>query len=147
MYNETGGLVNSTVKLRKSMSIFQGISWKVTLLPEWIGKHDEECSTIYHPNGVGALQISSYSKNCDVTDSDLRDLAHEHIESGAKLAEADSGEFRGFTLAFGVDGEFWQYWYIANGSIALLVTYNCNEADLGPERDQVKKIVASLQAT
>ena len=127
--------------------MFQGKSWQVQLLPEWIGEHDEECSTIYHPNGVGALQISSYVKNGEVTESDLKNLAQGHIESGARLVEASSGEFHGFTLAFGVDGEFWQYWYIAKENIALLVTYNCNEIDLGPEREQVKEIVASLKAT
>ena len=63
------------------------------------------------------------------------------------MVEASSGEFHGFTLTFGVDGEFWQYWCIAKENIALLVTYNCNETDLGPEREQVKEIVASLKAT
>ena len=129
------------------MSSFRGNSWEVDLLPDWIGEHTEECTTIYHPDGVGALQISSYSKNDSVTESDLMDLAQEHIDTGAKPVKAEAGAFEGFTFAFGIDGEFWQFWYVARDNIALLITYNCNEADLGPEREHAKSIVASLKAT
>jgi hypothetical protein len=129
------------------MTSFQGNSWEVTLPPDWIGEHSEECSTIYHPDGVGALQISSYSKNEPVTETDLKSLAQEHIESGANLGEAEAGAFRGFTFALGVDGEFWQFWYVSKDNAALLITYNCSETDLGPERDHAKSIVASLKAT
>ena len=129
------------------MSRFQGNSWGVELPPDWIGEHTEDCSTMYHPDGVGALQISSYTKNDTGTDSDLKGLAQEHIDSGAKLGNAEAGVFDGYTFAFGIDGEFWQYWYVARGNVALLITYNCNEADLGPEREHAKTIVASLKAT
>ena len=101
---------------------------------------------MYHPDGVGALQISTYSKNEPITESDLKNLAQEHIESGAKLGEADAGAFRGFTFALGINGEFWQFWYVSKDNIALLITYNCNEADLGPERAHAKSIVGSLKA-
>ena len=129
------------------MTKFHGSSWTIDLLPEWIGEHDEECSTIYHPNGVGALQISAYSKDGAVTDNDLEDLALEHIEAGAKLAEANTGQFKGFSLAFGVDGEFWQYWYARHGLTALLVTYNCEEVDKNRELGEIKEMVATLAAT
>jgi len=129
------------------MTKFHGSSWTIDLLPEWTGEHDEECSTIYHPNGVGALQISAYSKGGAVTAEDLEDLALEHIEAGAKPVEANTGQFKGFSLAFGVDGEFWQYWYARHGSTALLVTYNCEEADRNREIGEIKEMVATLAAT
>jgi hypothetical protein len=129
------------------MSIFKGSSWGIELLPEWVGEHEEECSTIYHPNGVGALQISAYSKDSEVTEEDLKELASEHIETGAKLAIANSGGFKGFTLAFGVEDEFWQYWYVASGNNALLITYNCEAQDRENEIDKIKSMVASLSAT
>ena len=134
------------VRLKSSMSIFQGNSWSITLLPEWTGEHEEECSTVYHPRGVGALKISSYSKDSVVTESDLREFAQERIEAGAKLHESITGDFKGFTLAFAAEDEFWQYWYVANSNKFLLITYNCNEANLGPEREQAKSMVASLKA-
>ncbi len=133
--------------MQSRMNRLQGNNWEIELPPDWIGEHSEECSTIYHPDGVGALQISSYLRNEPVTDFDLKDLAKEHIESGAKLGKAEAGAFAGFTIALGIDGEFWQFWYVARNNIALLITYNCNEADLGPEREHAKSILGSLKAT
>ena len=129
------------------MGTFKGISWGIELLPEWEGEHDEDCTTIYHPNGVGALQISAYSKDSEVTEEDLKDLANEHIEAEAKLSPANSGEFKGFTCAFGVENEFWQYWYVSSGNTALLITYNCEAQDREYEIDKIKGMVASLSAT
>ncbi|MCG6968196.1 MAG: hypothetical protein LJE85_00380 [Gammaproteobacteria bacterium] len=128
------------------MSIFKGESWGIELLPEWIGEHEEDCSTIYHPNGVGALQISAYSKDSEVTEEDLKDLASEHIEAGTKLAPAISGDFRGFTLAFGIESEFWQHWYVSSGNKVLFVTYNCEDQDKVHEISQIKEMVATLSA-
>ena len=129
-----------------SMSSFQGNHWQVNLPPNWQGNHHEDCSTIFNPNGVGALQISSYSKGDSITESDLEDLAKDHLNTGAKVGKANAGEFDGFTFAYGTNGEFWQFWFVAKGKNALLITYNCNEDDLGPEREQAKMIVSGLKA-
>ncbi len=129
------------------MGTFQGTSWAIKLLPDWTGEHDEDCSTIRHPEGLGALQISVFSKDSEVTDEDLKDFAQDHVEAGARLSESNSGEFKGFTLAFGVDEEFWQYWYVAKGNTALLITYNCEAADREVEIDDIKTMVASLATT
>lgn len=129
------------------MSKLRGPSWAIELPPEWIGEHDDICSTVCHPEGVGVLQISSYSKDGDVTLADLREFAQEHLDGGAKLADAESGDFWGFTLAFGAEGIFSQHWYLANSNKALFITYNCDEINLGSELESAKKIVASLEAT
>ncbi len=129
------------------MSIFVGTNWKIELMPEWIGEDDEECATIYHPDGVGALQISSYTKEDEVTQDDLKEFASEHIEAGAKIVEAKTGAFEGFTFAFGIDNEFWQYWYVSSGKTALLITYNCDDSDQEYEIAKIKTMIASLSAT
>lgn len=129
------------------MNQFHGKSWRVNLLSGWAGEHEKECAVIFHPEGVGALQVSSYSKNGMVTQDDLKGLAQEHIDAGAKLAEAEAGDFKGFTLAFGLEGEFWQLWYVGHGSTALFITYNCQEADHGAELESIKSIISTLAAT
>ncbi|MDF1725386.1 MAG: hypothetical protein P1U59_12760 [Alcanivorax sp.] len=129
------------------MNQFDGPSWRINLLPEWVGEHEEDCSLVFHPEGVGALQISSYSKEGTVKEADLRGLAQEHIEAGAKLTEADAGDFKGFTLAFGSDNEFWQFWYVANGPTALFITYNCQAADRDAEIESIKSMISDLAAT
>lgn len=129
------------------MNQFDGPSWRINLLPEWVVEHEEDCSLIFHPEGVGALQISSYSKEGNVTEADLKGLAQEHIEAGAKLTEADAGDFEGFTLAFGSDNGFWQCWYVANGPTALFITYNCQAADRDAEIESIKSMISDLAAT
>lgn len=128
------------------MNQFDGSSWRINLLPEWVGEYEEDCSLVFHPEGVGALQISSYSKEGAVTEADLRGLAQEHIEAGAKLTEAHAGDFKGFTLAFGSDNEFWQCWYVANGPTALFITYNCQAADRDAEIESIKSMISNLAA-
>lgn len=130
-----------------SMNEFSGKSWRISLLPDWVGEHEEECSLVFHPNGVGALQISSYSKDGTVTEADLKGLAQEHIDAGAKIARVEAGEFRGFMLTFCSDGEFWQLWYVASGSIALFITYNCQENDHSVELGSIKSMISTLAAT
>jgi hypothetical protein len=129
------------------MSKFAGTNWEIDLLPEWVGEHEEDCSTIYHPNSVGALQISAYSKDSEVTEEDLKNFANEHIQAGANVSPANAGEFKGFTLAFGVENEFWQHWYVSSGNKALFITYNCEAHDKDHEISYIKEMVASLSAT
>lgn len=117
------------------------------MLPEWGREYEEGCLTIYHPNGVGALQISAYSKDSEVTEEDLKDLASDRIESGAEVAPAKLGEFTGFTLAFRVDNTFWQHWYVSSFNEALFITYNCEVEDREHEISQIKDMVATLSAT
>jgi len=82
-----------------------------------------------------------------VTDEDLKDFAQDHVEAGAKLSDSISGDFKGFTLAFGVDDEFWQHWYVAKENTALFITYNCKAVDREVEIDGIKTMVASLKTT
>jgi hypothetical protein len=93
------------------MALFKGNLWSIVLPPEWVGEHDEDCATIYNPDGAGALQISAYSKNGDVTKEDLMGLANEYIPVGAKLTRIEVGQFSGYSVAVGLEGQFWQYWF------------------------------------
>ncbi len=129
------------------MNHFYGRSWRISLLRGWIGEDEEACSLIYHPEGVGALQISSYTKDGTVTEVDLKDLAQDHLDAGARLAPAKAGDFKGFTLKFGSNGKTWQVWYVANGPNALMITYNCQEEDNEIEIGSVKDMISTLSAT
>ncbi|WP_348680733.1 hypothetical protein, partial [Marinobacter nauticus] len=94
----------------------------------------------------GIIEPLHYSKEGMVTEEDLRGLAQEHIEAGAKLTETSAGDFKGFTLAFGSDNEFWQLWYVASGPTALFITYNCQAVDRDAEIESIKSMVSSLAA-
>lgn len=129
------------------MSKFHGTYWIIELLPDWVGEREEDCSTLYDPEGVGVLQISGYTKDSEVTVEDLKDLAQEKIEAGVQLSESISGDFKGLTGIFDEEGQYWQYWYVSHKKTALFITYNCEVADREVEMDDIKIMVASLVAT
>ena len=126
---------------------YLGNGWEISIAEGWQSEDEDNLVTIYDPSGYGALQISSYSKNTAVSEDDLKELASEHIESGAKYKTYEQNGGSVLTLAFGYEGIFWQYWYVSVGNLAILVTYNCKEADQPNEIDVVKSIVATINAT
>ena len=125
----------------------EGNGWKITPLAGWEVEVEGKVTAIYHPNGVGAIQISLYSKDGAVTETDLLDFAGDHIEVGAVYKEYEENSHKVLTFAFGHDGVFWQHWYIALSRGVLFVTYNCDEADREIELEKVKLIVATISAT
>lgn len=127
------------------MAEFSGASWTVVLPLAWQGTHEEECDSIFNEDGVGVLQLSAYKKPSQVSEQDLEDFATEHIEAGAKTKFVEYGEFSGLTLSFCIDNEYWRYWYLRVGSLALLVTYNCDAEDQNVEVQQVNAILGSLR--
>ena len=126
------------------MTIFRGQGWSITLLPDWIGKEEENCTAVYHPNGKGSLNFSCYTKDSDVTKSDLVDIAKGQNYADTVLSDAALGDFLGITFVYEDDGVFWQHWYVAKNNKALFITYNCNLAVLGQERDDVQMMISTL---
>lgn len=129
------------------MKVFNSNGWSMELPEEWEQEADNYLYTFYHPNGVGTLQVRGFTKNGVVTESDLKELAFEHIDAGAMAKPIESSSVMGMALAFGLDNEFWQYWYIGIGNTALLVTYNCDEQDKEKEIKVIKDIVSSIKGT
>ena len=120
-------------------------TWSAELPAGWESQRDDACVTIYHPDGVGALQISAAFKDAAVTDADLRDFAREHLDAGAKAREVAAGDFSGFTIAFGAADRFWRHWYLRSFDQTLFVTYNCEADDQGVEDEQLSQMIASLR--
>lgn len=129
------------------MKVFNSNGWSMELPEEWQQETDNNLYTFYHPNGVGALQVRRLTNNGAVTESDLEELASEHIDAGAIIKPIESSSVMGMALAFGLDNEFWQYWYIGIGNTVLLITYNCDEQDKDKEIKTVKDIVSSIKET
>jgi len=130
-----------------NMNKYTGNGWDIALAKGWQTEIEDNLVSIYDPNGYGAVQISTYSKNTSISEADLKELASEHIESGAKYKTYTQNGGSVLTLAFGYEGTFWQYWYISVGNLAIVATYNCDEADQPNEIDIVKSMVSSIHAT
>ena len=127
------------------MSEVRGTGWSLALISPWLAGDDGDCVSIAHPDGLGALQISAARKNTMVTDDDLAEFAADHLDAGAKAIPITLGDFSGLAIPYGVDGTHWRQWFLRHGPVALLVTYNCAEADRGIEDADVDRMLASLR--
>lgn len=126
------------------MKKYQTDDWKITLPDEWQVDDDAEVLTLYHPEGVGELQISTIKFDEPLSGDALLKLAAEHIEAGAEPEEVTLGEFDGIVLEYEVDGEYGCEWYLLAGSLFLFVTYVCDCGDDEQEHDLVEFILESL---
>lgn len=120
-------------------------TWQANLPDGWESQRDEECVTLHHHNGHGALQISAAFKDSSVCTDDLRQYASKHIQAGAKTRDLACGDFVGFTLAFGENDIYWRHWYLRHGNQMLFITYNCSNDDRGREEAAVAEILDSLR--
>ncbi len=128
------------------MKKYQTAYWKITLPDEWQvdDDADTEVLTLYQPEGVGELQISTIKFDEPLSGEGLLELAAEHIEAGAEPEEVTLGEFDGITLEYEVDDEYGCEWYLLAGSLFLFVTYACACGDDEQEHDVVEFILESL---
>ncbi len=121
-------------------------NWQAKLPAGWEWPRDDECVTMYHPDGVGVLQISAAVSESAVTDSDLQEFARKHLDRGARTRAVSCGDFAGFTLAFGTEDAYWRHWYLRSGRRMLFATYNCDPEDLEQEDNAICRIMAALRA-
>ncbi len=120
--------------------------WRAELPPGWCAQHGPGNVAIYRPDGVGALQISSFRKpRGAVSDADLREMAGGVPADGSGLRPVRAGEFAGLRCESLDDREHWVRWFVGLGAIALHVTYNCPALECGREREAVERVVGSLK--
>ncbi len=126
------------------MKKYQAQYWQITLPDDWQVEEDEEVLAIFHPDGVGELQISTVKYDQPVSGDALLEFAEEHIDAGAEPEEITLGEFDGIVLDYEIDDEYGCEWYLASGSLFLFVTYVCDAGDEEQEHDVVELILESL---
>lgn len=119
--------------------------WKSNLPDDWSADHEAECDSLYHPDGPGILQVSALLQENAITQSDLKEFAKEHVDSGASLETITAGSFDGITISYDVDENYWREWYLKAGNLFLFVTYHCPLADEGNEDDIIDTILETFQ--
>jgi hypothetical protein len=123
--------------------------YELSMPEDWRYSQEENIVSFYDAtNGVGALQISSYSINKDQkinVASELAEMLTDKI--GVSIQDILSKIFVVNNLAhyhFTKGDEYWNYYMLFNNGKLLLITYNCNEVDSLKEKNIVHKIVHSI---
>lgn len=136
-------LTNNGVK--NGGEIFNGIWWRVRLPDGWSGSQDKECATFLARIPLGALQISSARKDSGrVTDRELKKLAKERVPADIRITRVVPGSFSGFSAEYVKGDSFWKEWWLRLGQLMVYVTYNGPHGKEGFEREDVQRILASL---
>lgn len=128
------------------MKSFSQDNWKITLPDDWVAEDEVDYVSLYHPDGVGDLLISTFEHEHAVTDDDLEEFAADHIDSEVESEDVECGDFTGFSFCYEVENEYLCEWYLKSDNLMLFVTYSCAlEDEDKSEEDIVDTILDSLQ--
>ncbi|VAW96483.1 hypothetical protein MNBD_GAMMA21-1030 [hydrothermal vent metagenome] len=118
--------------------------WQVTVPESWNIESEDEMTSMYDPDGMGTLVISSVVEDEAIGDEYIEDLVIEHLDAGAELHHEVFGPFTGVGCCFEADGDYWCEWYLCHENMLLFVTYNCDLESEGEEDDLIESILDSL---
>lgn len=131
--------------MARNVTIFAGPGWSIELAPGWEAEEEEDCISVFHPDGVGTLQISTaHKEDEDVTADELDDLAQDCAPPGVKLQPLKLQSWKGVGGDFIDDEDAWRVWCVRRGSYALFITYDCPVAESGSEDAAVDAMLTTL---
>ena len=129
------------------MSFYESVWWSVDLPRGWEIEQEEECTTFYKNEGVGALQISAYrNETREVTDEDLTEFG-EFAKRGFETQRVRTKALTRLKTSNSTDNDYWEHWYLRAGRLLVYVTYNCASEHQGIEHLEVYETVESLRPT
>ena len=128
------------------MQTFAHGNWQLRLPDDWICEVEDSIATLYHPDGVGELAISSPPTDSAVSRDDLLFLAGEQLEQGVRPTDVELGEFRGIELIYeDGDGNYWREWFLGSDDTLLQISYTCPVGREEKEEGMIDVILATLR--
>lgn len=126
--------------------IYESAWWSLEYPDGWEADQDEYCTSLYDPEGSGALQVSAARNDTrPVTDEDLMDHVSARVREGAEMSRSANSFMTGFTTTLAREHNVWQEWWLRSASLVVYVTYICPVEDLGREREAVNAIIESIR--
>jgi hypothetical protein len=131
-----------------SLEVFAGSirfnSFSMSVSNDWEYEDSDGVTTISHPDGVGALQISSFKAPDTIGKSTLANLAEIKTDEQAGTAWQSWGDYSGYQLIYSEEKVFWRKWFLASGKSLVFITYNCDIKDKDKELALVDEMVESI---
>jgi len=116
-------------------------TWSIDLPNHWVVEEADEAMTFYNPDGVGAIQISTYLKeDGKVTNDDLLEFSEAENPD-----EADLPYLKGIQKTFEDGGDIFINWWLRSGPQLYYVTYICEKGDEAVEAEEREYVVYSLR--
>jgi hypothetical protein len=120
--------------------------WSIEVSDGWVAQKDEDCTSFFHPDGVGSLQVSEYHKNSGngYPDDLVGFVAKENIDNSIPTSVV-AGDFRGLSISSTRNDRFMRKWFLLSDSLMLYVTYNCQQQDEAKEVISIESMLNSLK--
>lgn len=118
--------------------------WTVNPPEHWEAYQEDDYTVIHDPDGVGALHISSFTKDGDVTRDDLEAFAAEYADEDITVSDVEYSNFSGINFDYTEDNNYWQIWFLKSENLMLFITYNSAALDKGFEDEEIGIILNSL---
>jgi hypothetical protein len=118
--------------------------WELDLPTNWSAHNDVECVTFIPNSDVGALQISCYKLDDNVTEEDLIEFSNG-LMGGANRKYLVLNEFTGFNLDYIEMDTYWKKWWLKSGEIMFYVTYNCDSRMADENANDIELIMSTLK--
>lgn len=94
------------------MNKFKSSFWEVSLPDDWEINEDEECISFYTNNGIGALQISSYTEVFFSSNKELEQLIREEVPIDIVLQDINLSNLKGYKVIYSEEDTYWIKWFI-----------------------------------
>ncbi|HLM00215.1 MAG TPA: hypothetical protein VK400_04105 [Pyrinomonadaceae bacterium] len=133
--------------MSEDFSEYKSTFWTIKYPAEWIVDVHQGGVSFYEKYGVGALQISSHSKDREVTTDDLYELIEGELPRNVSLNNVEAGDFTGLATEFKYKNHFWREWILSKRNVLLHVRYNCESEVSDVETEPIKQIINSLKFT
>ena len=116
-------------------------AWSIDLPNNWVVEETDECMAFYNPEGVGAIQISTYLKeDGNVSNKDLLEFSEADNPD-----EADLPYLKGIKKTVEDGGDIFINWWLRSGPQLYYVTYICEKGDEAIESEEREYVVYSLR--
>jgi hypothetical protein len=119
--------------------------WLLDLPDEWEAEQDDETIVIGDEDGVGALEITTLTReNADADFSDLSALAEQIVPVSSPGKPVTLGGMAGLYFQYQEEGDAVREWLLSDGEILLLITYSCDIENGGLDDATVDDILDTL---
>lgn len=123
------------------VNVLQTDWWIVDIPDEWEAEQDEDSVVIGDADGVGVIEISTLLAEDGATIDVAELFAQFSTEPGHPVQLAG---LRGLYASFADGEDHVRQWCVANGKLALIISYCCDRDDAGMDDSAVDAILDTL---
>ena len=119
--------------------------WIIELPDEWDAEQEDETIIISDEDGVSEIAITTLVKESGVVDdAELQSYCNDVAKAYGPGEDVQIEDLHGYYFAYQDQGDVVREWYLRHEAMLLLITYSCDEENIGMDDVAVDQILATL---